>query len=429
MATFHLSAGIIQRSAGESVVAAAAYRAGERMVETRTGEIHDYRFRGGVDDAVILAPEGAESWVLNRAELWNRADRAEKRRDAQLARSFDLALPLELDAATNKALTFEYLRQHLVRRGMVVDVAFHDLDGPNPHAHPLTTMRALESQGFAACKNRDWNRKKLLEELRKGYATVVNRYLARAKVGQEKWVDHRSLAAQLKAALVRGDYEAAVKLCRLPKRHLGKATSAIMARGERSTRAEDLRRDADGAAWMVTALLGQVDEWKEEAERGLERRLRDAWEKSAEKRALERRVRAEAVESKPQGRELLSARLTELDSDWRTRDAPRVADLDAAVAHAGAEIARIEAARRAAARRARLEDLQDRFGGREVHLAHLGVRVPVGQEPTGKQEEEALTAAESDAERLGRAGRLYEDGWSRLTAVPLTPRELHCQLR
>ena len=96
MAVFHFSADIIQRAKGHSVVAAAAYRAGERILEIRTGEVHDYRRRSGVDHREIRAPRGAPGWCKTRAELWNRAEDAERRKDAQVGRQVELALPREL---------------------------------------------------------------------------------------------------------------------------------------------------------------------------------------------------------------------------------------------------------------------------------------------------------------------------------------------
>ncbi len=421
MALFHVHAGVIRRSVGESVVAAAAYRAGERILESRTGDIHDYRLRRGVDDAVILAPAGAPPWVLDRAELWNRADHAETRWDAQLARSFDYALPVELDGATNKALALEYVRKHFVNRGMVVDVAFHDLNGPNPHFHPLATLRALAGEGFAACKNREWNRKEWLKELREGYATTVNEYLTRANVGQENWIDHRSLAARLKEALTQCDYPKAVELCRLPARHMGKAATVIAARGERSTRAEYLRQEAEAATWRVTAMLGAVAEWKEEEKEGLERRLHDAWQGVAEEMAIQRRVRAQAVDSRPEGRDLLQEKLAELNPHSRAAEAPRVADLYSALAHAENELSRIDARRRAdenrrlakeGRRRAtRRADVESKTGGREFYEEELD-RLDRGWRDRGNPrtecEDAALTHAEEKLAEIEAARRAEE---------------------
>ena len=200
MAIHHLDVSLISRGKGHSVVAAAAYRAGVRLVDDRTGEVHDYERRSGVNGAEILAPAGAEAWTRDREALWNGAEMAEGRCDAQLARSGVMALPRELDPTTNKKLGRELAERQFVSRGMVVDLAFHDLYGDNPHMHWLSTLRALEGTGFAARKNRSWNDKQLLTEVREESAALINKYLREANVARDRWVDHRRLGAQLKSA-------------------------------------------------------------------------------------------------------------------------------------------------------------------------------------------------------------------------------------
>ena len=158
VAIHHLDVSLISRGKGHAVTAAAAYRAGVRLVDERTGEVHDYRRRSGVDDAVILTPAGAEPWTRDRGTLWNRAEMAESRRDAQLGRSWVLALPRELDPVTNQRLGREFFERHLVSRGMVVDLAFHELDGDNPHVHGLSSLRDLDGGRLRAAKEPELER-------------------------------------------------------------------------------------------------------------------------------------------------------------------------------------------------------------------------------------------------------------------------------
>ena len=87
MAIYHLHAQMVQRSKGESAVAGAAYRSGSLIYEESTGVTHDYRRKQGVEYSEIIAPEGAQSWVQDRHTLWNKVEAAEKRKDAQVARS------------------------------------------------------------------------------------------------------------------------------------------------------------------------------------------------------------------------------------------------------------------------------------------------------------------------------------------------------
>ena len=193
VAIYHLSAKIISRGNGRSVVAAAAYRSGQEITDRSTGVSHDYSRRHGVEHVEILAPEGAPAWVHDRAELWNRVEFAEKRKDAQLAREIEVALPIECSNAQQVALVRDFARRAFVSKGMVVDVGIH-LDNPeNPHAHLLLTMRELSPDGFGA-KRRDWNEREMLMQWREQWAEVTNEHLQRAR--QQVRIDHRSLKAQ-----------------------------------------------------------------------------------------------------------------------------------------------------------------------------------------------------------------------------------------
>ena len=104
MALYHTHCQVIGRSSGRSVVAAAAYRSGscltEQTFDQETGvvidQVWDYRRKGGIAFSAILAPEHAPDWVFDRQVLWNRVNQIERRKDSQLARDFDIALPIEL---------------------------------------------------------------------------------------------------------------------------------------------------------------------------------------------------------------------------------------------------------------------------------------------------------------------------------------------
>lgn len=221
MAIYHASFQIIKRSSGRSATAASAYRSGTRIVDERTGEIHDYTKRSGVDATLIMLPEGAPSWMYQRDELWNAVELQEKRKDAQLSRELNLALPIELSAGQSRELVREYAQSAFVKRGMVVDIAMHDVDGKNPHAHIMLTMRDIEGDGFGK-KNRDWNDRKLLESWREEWAERTNRKLARHD--HEERIDHRSYERQGSA--------------RVPTRHMGPKASAMEARGIKTERGD-----------------------------------------------------------------------------------------------------------------------------------------------------------------------------------------------
>src|SRR3546814_21163029 len=96
MAIFHFSAKVIGRSSGRSAVAAAAYRAGERLHDERIDRTHDFTNKAGVLHSEVMLPRGAPEAFADRATLWNAVEAAEKRKDAQLAREVEFALPREL---------------------------------------------------------------------------------------------------------------------------------------------------------------------------------------------------------------------------------------------------------------------------------------------------------------------------------------------
>ena len=144
-----------------------------------------------------MAPEGAPDWSLDRPALWNAVEAGERRKDAQLAREVQLALPRELDADRQIALLRGFVRDEFVSRGMVADFSLHDHTGsdgqPQPHAHVMLTMRSIDETGFGL-KVRDWNSDELLVHWREQWAHQANAQLADA--GEEVRIDHRTLAAQ-----------------------------------------------------------------------------------------------------------------------------------------------------------------------------------------------------------------------------------------
>lgn len=197
MAIYRLHAKVISRSRGQSIVACASYRSGEKMHDERTGEIYDYTKKQDVAFGEIILPEGAPSWMQDREKLWNAVELSEKRKDSQLAREIQLTLPRELSLSQNIELTREFVKNRFVSDGMVADINIHipkASDGSlQPHAHVLLTMRAITQDGFGL-KVRDWNDKNELENWRAAWAEYENRHLALN--GYDIRVDHRSFKEQ-----------------------------------------------------------------------------------------------------------------------------------------------------------------------------------------------------------------------------------------
>jgi len=147
LAIYHMESKIVSRGTGRSIVAASAYMSCSRMVSDYDGVQHDYtRKQGLVWQEVFLPPQAPREWH-DREQLWNAVEAAEKMKDSRLAREIIVALPIELDHEEQIALTSAYISQQFVADGMCADVALHDADGHNPHAHILLTMRPLNKDG------------------------------------------------------------------------------------------------------------------------------------------------------------------------------------------------------------------------------------------------------------------------------------------
>lgn len=199
MAIFHLDFKIVKRSEGRSSVAKAAYHARTRITDERTGDTYDYSRRTDLYGHFILAPANApEHIVKDSTALWNEVERVERQQNGQTSRYFDVAIPAELNNDDKKKLVLEYCQKNFVDKGMIADIAFHDLDSDNPHAHVMLTLKTIGPEGFGK-KERSWNDRKMSVLWRESWASMANRYLESA--GSSERIDHRSLQAQHEEAL------------------------------------------------------------------------------------------------------------------------------------------------------------------------------------------------------------------------------------
>lgn len=247
MADYRLHAKIIKRSEGKSVVAAAAYRAGERILDERTGTVKDYTRKRGIMDTLILTPNNVPEWIENRARLWNgvehREDKSTRRREAQLARELELSLPHELTHGQRIELVCDFIKKEFVEHGVVADIAFHAPprrgDERNYHAHVLLTLRRIGPEGFGkkirlweqqegTGKRKSWQQfeQERLVEWRRLWAVYENRALAH--FGHPERVDHRSLEEQ--------------RIDREPTTHIGPDANEMERRGITTDRGDQNRR-------------------------------------------------------------------------------------------------------------------------------------------------------------------------------------------
>ncbi len=240
MAIFHLSAKVISRSSGRSAVAAAAYRGAERLHDERLDRDRDFTNKDGVVHSEVMLPEGAAQELSDRERLWNAVEAAEKRKDAQLAREVEFAIPRELSQEQGIELARDFLEAEFVARGMIADLNVHwdiGADGqPKPHAHVMLTMREVTKDGFGA-KVRDWNKAELVEQWRERWANHVNQRLAELDIDAR--IDHRSLEAQ--------------GIALEPQDKIGPAASRMGERGLEAERIEEHRAVAQRNGMRIIA--------------------------------------------------------------------------------------------------------------------------------------------------------------------------------
>ena len=222
MAIYHLNAKIISRSNGQSATEAAAYRAAEKIYNERTGETFNYTRKKGVYSTEILTPNNAPDWMLDRSSLRNAAELFEKRSNSRTAREFDIALPTELTNPQKQELVRNFVQDNFVNKGLVADLAFHDINTHNPHVHIMITTRTVDENGLGT-KDRSLDKKDFLLKLRESWATYTNHALNQA--GSSEKIDHRTLKEQ--------------NINRIPQIHLGANVAAMMKRGIATERGDE----------------------------------------------------------------------------------------------------------------------------------------------------------------------------------------------
>ena len=213
MALFHFHVGQVKRSAGQSAIESAAYRAGEKLYSEYYGQFSDYTRKGGVMHTEILLPPHAPREYADRQTLWNAVEDVERNKNAQLAYSFDIALQNEFSTEENIALARQFLLDNFVSRGMIADFAVHQPDKkdgiPNPHFHVLCPIRPLNPDGTWGAKQRrvyrkdgkfdavpttDWGKPETLEAWREAWAALCNAKFE--EKGLPDRIDHRSYERQ-----------------------------------------------------------------------------------------------------------------------------------------------------------------------------------------------------------------------------------------
>lgn len=222
MAIYHCTCKIISRGQGRSAVGAAAYRSGEKLYNEYDGIEHDYTKKGGVVYSEIMLCENAPKEYQDRQTLWNAVEQIEKSSKAQLAREYEVALPVELSREEQIKLVRDFAKENFVDNGMCVDFSIHDKEDGNPHAHIMLTTRPIEQDNSWGVKQKkeyildkngqkqydkkkqtykcktvkttNWDSKEFLQRSRESWAEKVNQELEKKSLPQR--IDHRSLKKQ-----------------------------------------------------------------------------------------------------------------------------------------------------------------------------------------------------------------------------------------
>lgn len=283
---YHIHAKVLSRSAGHSAVAAAAYRSASRLWDERAHEWRDYDRRGdSVREAHVELPDGAPERFRDRETLWNEVERCEKRRDAQLCREVEFALPRELGCDAQRELARAYVREQFVERGMAADWAIHEGRGENPHCHVMLAMREMTPGGFSAKKNREWNSRDLVDEWRQAYERDQNRALER-EYERQRTPEHEREYVDRRSYEERG-------MDREPQLHMGKDA-------RHAERREQQRCEREGRRYEPV-----TDRGRENLEREERNRMRERGSASeriaAIRERLERMCRQRGVEVRTPG--------------------------------------------------------------------------------------------------------------------------------
>ena len=279
MAIFFLRTTSVGRSAGRRATAAAAYRAGERLRDERSGLLYNHARRKDVVHTAIFLPAhlagAADDWALSREKLWNAAERAEKPANARVAREYQVALPHELDTAQQVALASAFARELTERYRVAVDLAVHlprpDGDPRNFHAHLLASTREVLPRGLGAKTGLDMSggerrRRELaphreeLRALRERWGSLTNEALREANIAAR--VDHRTYA------------ERGIERESMP--HIPIAALKMERRGLRSEVAERIREEH---RQRVAARLAPSQTARPADAEEVRRQAREAWQR------------------------------------------------------------------------------------------------------------------------------------------------------
>ena len=267
----HYRIKISSRKNGQSTVAQAAYQSGDRLYDERDHKTKYYREKRGIEYTEIILPDNAPAEYSDRNTLWNAVEAAEPNWNSQLARRFEIALPVELSLKDSIDLIRQHCIDQFVSKGMIADIAIHDPDPPghNPHAHVMLTMRPMDKDGrwmekahkeyvlddngerirtpSGSWKTRkvnttDWNDRGNAERWRHEWEVLQNEYLAKA--GRDERISMQSYNA-------RG-------IDQIPMIHMGPVVTALERKGQ-LTDIGDLNREIRETNKLISSVKHTIE--------------------------------------------------------------------------------------------------------------------------------------------------------------------------
>lgn len=196
MAIFHMAVRPIRRAQGRSAVAAAAYRAGQKLYDARYGRVRNFSAKTGVIHSEILLPAGAPERFADRETLWNAVEAAALQRNSRLAEEIEFAIPAEISQADAIELARRFALARFVASGLVCDLNLHahgsDEERHTPHAHLLVATREVSPLGFGRVSG-EIHGLQVTRQFRQALACETNALLAGFDLDVR--IDHRSHAA------------------------------------------------------------------------------------------------------------------------------------------------------------------------------------------------------------------------------------------
>jgi Ti-type conjugative transfer relaxase TraA len=386
----------ISRSSGGSAIRSAAYNAREAIEAERTGELYYFKHRDAPEHHEVLLPEGADERFWDCGVLWNTAEAAEKRKDAQVAREIVLALPANagLSDEDRIALARSFAVEHFVSKGLAVQLDVHrphvaageghPEDGTvNWHAHLLITTRRIEGDRFAAKKARD-----LDPAMR---SAAGKSFVADGEAWGELWRAHQDRYFREHGLDIRVDATGAHTGEHIGPVRMRRVDSAAVERAEALRRAnEDAARDP---AQVLAALTRNNATFSErELDRYLAKHLEVDEERAAAKAAVLAHAELVALHDRATG---------EAAERWTTRAvrAQEISALASGAAIAGAGHHHAVAAGPVAAAAASRSLRDDQHAAFEHAVAAGGLKLIEGRAGTGKSY--TLQAVREAHERAG----------------------------